>query len=140
MDEHKDWLILQDYQQKTCNIVRIRRNGVQSSSRTTNSPTPTAEVSMHTCTFTSTAVAKAPQHNKMCICPRFYYTLEEVLERHPDFVSGLRTYKLHQIARVCLIESESAKDTSKVTNRAKGKYLGLFQVSELKVYFNFLFI
>ncbi|KAK9728528.1 C-type lysozyme/alpha-lactalbumin family [Popillia japonica] len=29
---------------------------------------------------------------------------------------------------VCLIESESAKDTSKVTNRAKGKYLGLFQI------------
>ncbi|KYB26736.1 lysozyme [Tribolium castaneum] len=31
---------------------------------------------------------------------------------------------------VCLIESESAKDTSKVTNRANGsKGLGLFQIS-----------
>ncbi|KRT85411.1 hypothetical protein AMK59_1652, partial [Oryctes borbonicus] len=29
---------------------------------------------------------------------------------------------------VCLVESESGKDTAKVTNRAKGKYVGLFQI------------
>ncbi|KAK9728527.1 C-type lysozyme/alpha-lactalbumin family [Popillia japonica] len=37
-------------------------------------------------------------------------------------------WDLEQGHWVCLIESESAKDTSKVTNRAKGKYLGLFQI------------